>query len=39
VFDPPEKEFGGVDVLVINVGIMTLSSIADADDAMFESKM
>jgi 3-oxoacyl-[acyl-carrier protein] reductase len=36
MFDAAEKEFGGVDVLVNNAGIMTLSSIATADDAMFD---
>jgi 3-oxoacyl-[acyl-carrier protein] reductase len=36
MFDATEKEFGGVDVLVNNAGIMTLSSIATADDAMFD---
>lgn len=33
LFDTAEKEFGGVDVLVNNAGIMTLSTIANADDA------
>ena len=36
MFDATEKEFGGVDVLVNNAGIMPLSSIATADDAMFD---
>jgi 3-oxoacyl-[acyl-carrier protein] reductase len=36
MFDVTEKEFGGVDVLVNNAGIMTLSTIAAADDAMFD---
>jgi 3-oxoacyl-[acyl-carrier protein] reductase len=36
MFDATEKEFGGVDVLVNNAGIMTLSSIATTDDAMFD---
>jgi 3-oxoacyl-[acyl-carrier protein] reductase len=36
VFDATEKEFGGADVLVNNAGIMTLSSIATTDDAMFD---
>src|SRR6266481_5342769 len=35
LFDAAEKEFGGVDVLVNNAGIMTLSSIATTDDAVF----
>jgi 3-oxoacyl-[acyl-carrier protein] reductase len=34
--DAAEKEFGGIDVLVNNAGIMTLSSIAATDDAMFD---
>lgn len=36
LFDTAEKEFGGVDVLVNNPGIMTLSTIANADDATFD---
>src|SRR6266436_6790047 len=36
MFDVTEKQFGGVDVLVNNAGIMTLSTIAAADDAMFD---
>jgi 3-oxoacyl-[acyl-carrier protein] reductase len=36
VFDAAETAFGGVDVLVINAGIMQLSTIADADDAFFD---
>lgn len=36
LFDTAEKEFGGVDVLVNNAGIMTLSTIANADDAIFD---
>lgn len=36
LFDTAEKEFGGVDVLVNNAGIMTLSTIANADDATFD---
>jgi 3-oxoacyl-[acyl-carrier protein] reductase len=36
MFDATEKEFGGADVLVNNAGIMTLSSIATTDDAMFD---
>ncbi len=36
IFDAAEKEFGGVDVLVNNAGIMNLASIATTDDAMLD---
>ena len=36
MFDAAEREFGGVDVLVNNAGILTLSTIATTDDAMFD---
>lgn len=36
MFDLAEKEFGGGDVLVNNAGIMSLATIAAADDAMFD---
>lgn len=36
MFDSAEAAFGGVDVLVNNAGVMTLSRLADADDATFE---
>ncbi len=36
LFDAAEKEFGGVDVLVNNAGLMTLSTIATTDDATFD---
>ncbi|MEJ0093258.1 MAG: SDR family oxidoreductase [Methylocella sp.] len=36
MFDAAETAFGGVDVLVNNAGIMQLSTIADADDALFD---
>ena len=32
LFDAAEQSFGGVDVLVNNAGVMTLSPIAEADD-------
>ncbi|GLK54503.1 3-oxoacyl-[acyl-carrier protein] reductase [Methylopila capsulata] len=37
LFDAAEAEFGGVDVLVNNAGVMTLSPLAKADDALFEA--
>jgi len=36
MFDSAEAAFGGIDVLVNNAGIMTLSAIADTDDASFD---
>jgi 3-oxoacyl-[acyl-carrier protein] reductase len=36
MFDEAEKAFGGVDVLVNNAGVMTLSKLADAGDAEFD---
>ncbi|QLK59596.1 SDR family oxidoreductase [Enterobacteriaceae bacterium Kacie_13] len=36
MFARAEQAFGGVDVLVNNAGIMTLSAIADTDDAAFD---
>jgi 3-oxoacyl-[acyl-carrier protein] reductase len=36
MFASAEQAFGGVDVLVNNAGIMTLSAIADTDDAAFD---
>jgi 3-oxoacyl-[acyl-carrier protein] reductase len=36
MFDRAESEFGGVDVLVNNAGIMQLAKIAEADDAFFD---
>ena len=38
MFEVAEKEFGGVDVLVNNAGIMLLSSVATTDDTDFEPK-
>lgn len=34
MFDVVESSFGGVDVLVNNAGIMQLSTVAEADDAL-----
>jgi 3-oxoacyl-[acyl-carrier protein] reductase len=36
MFDATEKEFGGVDVLVNNAGILALSNLAITDDATFD---
>src|SRR5580704_10706588 len=38
MFEVSEKEFGGVDVLVNNAGILLLSSIGSTDDTAFERK-
>ncbi len=37
MWDSAEAAFGGVDVLVNNAGIMRLATIADGDDAFFDS--
>lgn len=37
LFDAAESSFGGVDVLVNNAGVMTLSPLAEADDAQFDA--
>jgi len=39
LFDAAEAAFGGVDVLVNNAGIMKLASIAESDDALFDSQI
>jgi len=36
MFDQAERNYGGVDVLVNNAGIMQLAPIAEADDALFD---
>ena len=36
LFDAAETAFGGVDVLVNNAGVMTLTPIADAEDETFD---
>jgi len=37
MFDNVEAAFGGVDVLVNNAGIMKLATLAESDDALFDS--
>jgi 3-oxoacyl-[acyl-carrier protein] reductase len=39
LFDAAETAFGGVDVLVNNAGIMSLSGIGDTDDAHFDRQI
>jgi 3-oxoacyl-[acyl-carrier protein] reductase len=39
MFDMADAAFGGVDVLVNNAGIMRLASLADSDDALFDSQV
>ena len=39
MFDSAQAAFGGIDVLVNNAGIMKLASIADSDDALFDSQV
>ena len=39
MFDKAEEEFGGVDVLVNNAGIMRLATIAESDDKLFDSQI
>lgn len=39
LFDEAVSAFGGVDVLVNNAGVMLLSTIADAEDAMFDRQV
>jgi 3-oxoacyl-[acyl-carrier protein] reductase len=39
MFESAEAAFGGVDVLVNNAGIMKLASIADSNDALFDSQI
>lgn len=36
LFDETERAFGGVDALVNNAGVMSMTPIADTDDATFE---
>ncbi|WP_242127940.1 SDR family oxidoreductase [Sphingobium sp. Sx8-8] len=39
MWDAAEAAFGGVDVLVNNAGIMKLATLADGDDALFDSQI
>jgi 3-oxoacyl-[acyl-carrier protein] reductase len=39
LFDTAEAAFGGIDVLVNNAGIMKLATLADSDDALFDSQV
>jgi len=39
MFESTEAAFGGVDVLVNNAGIMKLATIANSDDALFDSQI
>jgi 3-oxoacyl-[acyl-carrier protein] reductase len=39
MFQIAEKEFGGVDVLVNNAGIMLLSNVATTDDTVFDRQI
>ena len=39
MFDAAEAAFGGVDVLVNNAGVMTLATVADSDDALFDRQI
>lgn len=39
MFDAVEAAYGGVDVLVNNAGIMKLATVAESDDALFDSQI
>ncbi|MBB1250930.1 SDR family oxidoreductase [Rhizobium sp. G21] len=39
MWDAAETAFGGVDVLVNNAGVMKLATIAEGDDALFDSQI
>jgi 3-oxoacyl-[acyl-carrier protein] reductase len=39
LFDAAETDFGGVDVVVNNAGIMKLATLAESDDALFDSQI
>jgi 3-oxoacyl-[acyl-carrier protein] reductase len=39
MFDAADAAYGGVDVVVNNAGIMRLATVADSDDALFDSQI
>lgn len=39
MFDAAEAAYGGVDVVVNNAGIMKLATVAESDDALFDSQI
>jgi 3-oxoacyl-[acyl-carrier protein] reductase len=39
IFESAETAFGGVDVLINTAGIMTLATIAESDDALFDRQI
>jgi 3-oxoacyl-[acyl-carrier protein] reductase len=39
MFESTETAFGGVDVLINNAGIMSLATIAESDDALFDRQI
>lgn len=39
MFDAAEAAFGGIDILVNNAGIMTLSSLAESTDTLFDRQI
>ncbi|ODR90037.1 SDR family oxidoreductase [Sinorhizobium alkalisoli] len=39
MWDAAEASFGGIDVLVNNAGVMKLATIAEGDDALFDSQV
>jgi 3-oxoacyl-[acyl-carrier protein] reductase len=39
MFDAAEAAYGGIDVVVNNAGIMKLASVAESDDALFDSQI
>jgi 3-oxoacyl-[acyl-carrier protein] reductase len=39
MFDAAEAAYGGVDVVVNNAGIMKLATLAESDDALFDSQI